>query len=231
MNDKLLVRPSDSPLVHSVTQWTIGDNSNLACPDGLWDLVVYRGALGTFLLLTGQTTRVVALPFQPGDEVLTVSFKASTYLTPYPASARIDKAEVLTQRGRRFELGSDVLEIPRFDNAEDLVTALQRRNLVATDPLVDAYLASHPMASSLRSLQRHFQRTTGLAPRAFHAIDRALGAADWLREGRSASQVAAEAGYADQAHLSRAIKAILGRTPSQLQAEGLAQVGVRIQDR
>jgi AraC-like DNA-binding protein len=233
MYSKQVVRASDSPLVQAVTHWTIGDDAegHWACPDGLWDLLMYRGSMGTFLLLTGQTTKAVGLPFLPGDEVLTISFKASTYLTKFPAADRVDGAQMLTKRGARFELGSDVLEIPRFDNVEDLVNALERRSLVEHDELVEAYLAGRPLASSLRSLQRHFQHATGMAPRAFHAIARAQRAADWLRDGRQASQVAFDAGYSDQAHLSRSLKTVLGRTPSQIQAEGRAQVGAGIQDR
>lgn len=233
MDSKLVVRASDSPFVHAVTLWTIGDDveGNLACPDGLWDLLMYRGSMGTFLLLTGQTTRAVDLPFHPGDEVLTISFPASTYLTQLPAADRVDGAQTLVQRGPRFELGSDVLEIPSFDNAEDLVTALQRRSLIEQDEFVAAYLAGRPLASSLRSLQRHFHHATGMSPRDFSAIERARRAEIWLREGREASRVALDAGYSDQAHLSRSIKAILGRTPSQIQAESRPQIGARIQDR
>jgi AraC-like DNA-binding protein len=216
MKEILEVRESDSALVQTVTRWTIGDGEHRACPDGFWDLVFYRSERTSMILLTGQTTRAVPLAFSPGDELLTISFRAGTFLPLIPASGLVDHAEILPERGRRFELGADTLEIPSFENAEDLVRALERRGVLSSDPYVAASMAGRPLAASIRTLQRHFLRTTGLPPRAFEAIDRAHRAASWLRAGDSPSVVAAQAGYADQAHLTRSLKRLLGQTPSEL---------------
>lgn len=218
MKSKLVVRSSDSPLVHSVSHWTIGNEENiLAFPDGLWDLVVFKQEGRVSLFLTGQTSRAVPLPFAAGDEILTISFKASTFLPFLPATQLLDTAEILETNGRRFQLGWDNLEIPKFDNAEDLVRLLQKRDVIQSDELVSSYLSGHPMAASLRSVQRHFLAVTGMSPRKFFLIERARSAVALLQTGLSASQVAVDAGYSDQPHLCRSLKAIMGQTPLQIQ--------------
>lgn len=69
---------------------------------------------------------------------------------------------------------------------------------------------------SARTLQRAFRRHVGASPlwviRRFRVID----AADAARDGRppSWSEVAADLGYADQAHLVREFRAMTGTTPS-----------------
>jgi len=228
MSERLEVRPSDSPLVHAVSRWTIGGGSHRACPDGFWDLVVYRSERAAVLLLTGQTTRAVDLPFAPGDEILTISFQAGTFLPFLPASDLVDRAEVLPFSGGRFELGFDTLEVPSFDNAEDLIRALTRRGLIDSDPYVAASTAGRPIATTTRTLQRHFVRTTGLTPRDFEAIARARRAAELLRAGHPPVRVAAEAGYADQAHLTRDFTAMTGRTPRELLLAGATPAGERL---
>ena len=218
MKSKLIVRSSDSPLIHSVSHWTIGSEEKiLAFPDGLWDLVVYKQENRVSLFFTGQTSCAVPLPFAAGDEILTISFKASTYLPFLPATHLLDRAEILEIQGRRFQLGWDSLEIPGFDNAEDLVRLLQKREVIQSDDLVSSYLTGQPMAASLRSVQRHFMAVTGMSPRKFSLIERARKAVDLLQTGLPASQVAVDAGYSDQPHLCRSLKAIMGQTPMQIQ--------------
>ena len=221
MKSQLIVRSSDSPLIHSVSFWTIGDEATiLACPDGLWDLVVYKKDQKSIILVTGQTTQAVALPFTPGDEILTISFKPGSYFPFLPGDKLLDRAEVLKTSGKRFELDFDTIEIPQFDNAEDLVRQLQKKEALKSDELVSSFFTERPLAASVRSIQRHFQYATGLSPREFFLIERARRAMDLLKGGLAASEVALVAGYSDQAHLSRSLKSIMGQTPTQIQAAG-----------
>ncbi|MCA9947639.1 MAG: AraC family transcriptional regulator, partial [Anaerolineales bacterium] len=63
----------------------------------------------------------------------------------------------------------------------------------------------------------HFMAVTGMSPRKFSLIERARKAVDLLQTGLPASQVAVDAGYSDQPHLCRSLKAIMGQTPMQIQ--------------
>ena len=217
MEARLITRPADSPFVHSITHWTIGtDDTAIATPDGCWDFVVLKRDTQTTILLTGQTTIAVPLNFAPGDEIMTISFKASAFLAFITSSALLDHAIILSKTHNSVQLASDVFEIPTFANAEAFAQSLVSKGHLYQDDVVEALLANHPLAYSPRSVQRHFMRTTGMTYTYFRQIQRARRAAALLQSGHLASEVAYESGYADQAHMSRSLKRILGQTPTVL---------------
>lgn len=76
---------------------------------------------------------------------------------------------------------------------------------------------------TLSHLVRSFSRAVGLPPRCFHAQVRLARARRLLAEGKSATRVAYECGFADQSHLSRRFKESNGITPSAFQAQYLAR--------
>lgn len=71
-----------------------------------------------------------------------------------------------------------------------------------------------------RSLQRMFRRYAGVSPLWMIRRYRLIDAAEAARAGDPPSwaELAAELGYADQAHLSREFSATLGTTPSRYAA-------------
>lgn len=217
MESQLIIRPADSPFVHTITRWVIGDNDGeRAVPDGRWDLVVLKQAGQTNVLLTGQTTRTVPLQFNPGDEIITISFKASAFLSFVPAVAMLDRSLLLPKTRHNFQLASDVFEIPTFDNAESFVQSLVKKGHIDQDEVVEALLRGRSPAYSPRSVQRRFLRTTGMTHNTFRQIQRARQAATLLQNGIPAIEVTFEMGYADQPHLSRSLKRILGQTPTEI---------------
>lgn len=62
-------------------------------------------------------------------------------------------------------------------------------------------------------LTRGFQRETGLSPSAYLRARRVGVARTLLRDGATGAETAAACGFADQAHLTRVFKAIVGVTP------------------
>jgi AraC-like DNA-binding protein len=72
---------------------------------------------------------------------------------------------------------------------------------------------------TLSHLVRSFSRTVGLPPKSYHAQVRLARARRLLAEGKSATWVAHECGFADQSHLSRRFKECHGVTPSAFQAQ------------
>ncbi|WP_298990900.1 helix-turn-helix domain-containing protein [uncultured Pseudokineococcus sp.] len=98
-------------------------------------------------------------------------------------------------------------EVGRLANAlEDVVAA--DRGLVRVDQL-----ARH-LGVSTRAVQRAAERCIGLPPLAVIRRYRLQEAAQRLREepGTTVAQVAADLGYADQAHLAHDFRTVLGRT-------------------
>jgi AraC-like DNA-binding protein len=77
-----------------------------------------------------------------------------------------------------------------------------------------------------RTLQRHFHKRTGLAPKRYVAVQRFSGA---LRQvalgGRSLAHIASEAGYCDQAHLTADLGRHAGLSPGQFRALARQQIG------
>jgi AraC-like DNA-binding protein len=76
-----------------------------------------------------------------------------------------------------------------------------------------------------RQLERRFREAVGISPKAFARVIRFRRALAALRSTPVAwSRLATEAGYYDQAHLIREVRALAGVTPTALVAE-LRQVG------
>jgi methylphosphotriester-DNA--protein-cysteine methyltransferase len=71
-------------------------------------------------------------------------------------------------------------------------------------------------------VQRRFLRATGLTHGAVSQIERAHRAVALLRQGVSILDTVERAGYADQPHLTRSLKRLIGQTPAQLAPESMA---------
>jgi Helix-turn-helix domain len=209
------VRASDSPLVERVTRVRFGAAwRGVTTPDGCWDIVVRRVEGRLELLQTGVITRPVELAYAAGDEYLSISFKPGVFMPRLPGKRMIDRGLLRpTPSPRTFRLGHDELEIPTFDNAEGLVDRLVRRELLVRDEIVEGVVEGRPRAIHPRSVQRHFLEAMGLTAKGLQQIRRACQAVEMLAQGRRAVDVALDLGYSDQSHLTRALKAIMGKTP------------------
>jgi AraC-like DNA-binding protein len=70
-------------------------------------------------------------------------------------------------------------------------------------------------------LLRAFQHELGLSPHAYPIQARIRASHRMLRKGAALADIACATGFADQAHLTRAFKAIMGVTPGQYRAAAL----------
>lgn len=66
-----------------------------------------------------------------------------------------------------------------------------------------------------------------MPPKSFLRIERAWAARAAIGEGTPLAAVAADLGYADQAHMTRDVHALLGLTPRELRAVGFLQDSFR----
>ena len=94
-----------------------------------------------------------------------------------------------------------------------------------------AYLQNRPTESvalsevtavagiTVSHLVRSFSRTVGLPPRSYHGQVRLARARRLLAEGKPATWVAYECGFADQSHLNRRFRECYGLTPGAFQAQ------------
>jgi AraC-like DNA-binding protein len=143
------------------------------------------------------------------------------FVPALPGAQMVDRGVLrpLTS-SRTFALEGERLEIPGFDNAEGLVDRLVRRGLLVRDEIVAGVVEGRPLAASPRSVQRHFLHATGVTAKQLSQIQRACTAVTLLRAGRAPIEVAIELGYADQPHLTRSLKRLMGQTPAQIARAG-----------
>lgn len=173
-----------------------------------------QGALDTF-----------AIRFRPAGLAPFCSLQVSE-LTQSCASVE----EIWGARGRQLEhtIAGCPSEEQRARIADDFLTNLLaergaehgslarscvRSMLSATELSVDAVAASH--AVGYKRIERAFMRDVGLSPKhvlKVARLQRALVAAT-ATPGASLATAAAEAGYVDQAHMTRDFKQLVGRTP------------------
>jgi AraC-like DNA-binding protein len=81
---------------------------------------------------------------------------------------------------------------------------------------VGAALAGDAQALTLRSVQRHFLHATGMTHGLLRQIERARLATSLLCGGMPILDVVHQAGYFDQAHLTRSLRQLTGQTPRSL---------------
>jgi hypothetical protein len=214
-------RPVESPFLAGITSMRFtAAGQTLMQPDGHWDIAILKRGDQVEVLRTGLTTRTVTYEHEAGDETLVISFKPSAFMPLMPGEVMRDEGVVLEKFGRQgFWIGTDVREIPTLENADVFVEHLIRSGIVELNDLVDSVLVGQPKATSERTLQRHFLKTTGVTYKTFTLIERAQKAASLLRVGQSASDVAFALGYSDQAHMINSLRAIMGQTPGQIARE------------
>lgn len=210
-------RKSEHPLIETIwASQNVTDGVYSATPDGSWDLIVCIDADGSkAMMLTGQATKPMEVPYTAGTSSVVISFMPGAYLPAYPPGKLIDSFEMLPNvDAEHFKLCGKTFAFPTFENAEELVESMIAANILFADPIVYAALTGNPKAMSTRSTQRHFVKHTGLTQKYLAQIQRAQQAVALLQQGKKPSDVAADAGYTDQPHMARSLKKIMHIKPS-----------------
>ncbi|NVB43156.1 AraC family transcriptional regulator [Pseudenhygromyxa sp. WMMC2535] len=126
-----------------------------------------------------------------------------------------DDAEGLAALARWLEARASGREDVGYREAVALVER------IASDPeLTSAQALADAAGLSLRGLQRLFRTHVGATPKYVIRRNRLQEVATRIEQGEAPSlaELAAELGYADQAHLTRDFKAIVGKSPRQFAA-------------
>jgi AraC-like DNA-binding protein len=212
-------------------------------PNGSVELsVVVGGPVRVIGPRTGPAVDVLA----PGETVIGVRFRPGAAALGVATSELVDEEVAVGELwGRRgAELGERIAEAASVPEALALLEAHVARSLEqapATDPVVMQAVerlmpwrapgvGSLPAALHIseRQLRRRALQATGLAPKVLHRMLRFQGflalvqhalargerpGAGWL------ARLAAEAGYADQSHLTRECVRLMGITPAAFLAE------------
>jgi hypothetical protein len=157
------------------------------------------------------------VPIPEDAEFFGIQFRLGTFMPSLQPGQLVDRSLTLPQAtSASFWLNGSAWELPGPDNADVLVDRLVRTGLLVHDPVASAALQGDVKGLSTRSVERRVSRATGLTRGAIRQIRRAEMAVELLTRGVSALDVAHAAGYADQPHLTRSLKRLVGQTPSQI---------------
>jgi AraC-like DNA-binding protein len=212
-------RPSDSPFVERVWRChseRAGTFHSMAASQ--WEMVVTRHKGKTFLTVRGPETQATTADCPAEGEWVAIRFKLGTYMPLLPARNLRDRRDVNLPQAtaRSFWLNGLAWEYPTFENAETFVKRLVNDGLITVDLSVDAALQGQRQELSIRSAQRHFLQATGITHSTIGQIERARHATNLLKQGVSILDTVHQAGYFDQAHLTRSLKYFIGQTPGQI---------------
>lgn len=215
-------RESDSPYVERI--WRSRSRHGgyfLSMAESNIELVVTRLPDFQAVILRGPVSKGSLVECPPNGEWLAIRFRLATYLPGIPTASLIDHRSIqlpMLSDGRFWFSGS-AWEIPRYDNAEDFVSRLALAGVIARSHPTNAAIEGDIGLISQRSVQRHFRRVTGMTFSNYQQILRARHAAALLTSGASLLDATFDAGYFDQAHLTRSVKQLIGMTPARLARE------------
>ena len=211
-------RSSDSPYIETITRGrTFGEGSTIRPAESHWHMVFVRFIGSILPVVTGPLTTAGIVSYTEGAEILWVKFKLGAFMPHLPVNVFRDVETILPgASSRSFWLQGSAWQFPDFENVETFVDRLVRNDLLVSDPLVGSTLGGHLPSTPSRTLRHRFLRATGLSHNHIYQIERAQRAAALLQRGVSILYTVYEAGYYDQAHLTRSLKRWVGHTPAQL---------------
>ena len=214
-------RLSDSPMIETV--WRSHSSQPgpfLSIASSRWEMIVSSYEGRSYFSVRGPETHPSLAHCPPDGEWVGIQFKHGVFMPKLPVNELVNVGVELPEVSRRaFWLHGAAWEFPAFENAEVYVERLVKEELLVRDPFVEATLQAQATDLSPRSVQRHFLRATGLTHGAVTQIERAHFAVALLRGGASILDTVEQAGYADQPHMTRSLKRLIGQTPAQLVSE------------
>jgi AraC-like DNA-binding protein len=207
-----------APLPHVVAWRSVtppGSGPKRILPDGCLDLI---WSAGTVFVAGPDTTAQVAVA-SPGTRSAALRFAAGTGSTVLglPASELVDRRVPLDA----LWPAAEVRAIAEAGDPLAALTAAARRRWARPDPAMVALagaagrglpvgVVADRCGLSPRQLQRRSNAAFGYGPKTLHRVLRLQRAVALARDGRPFATVSADAGYADQAHLAREVRALAG---------------------
>jgi AraC-like DNA-binding protein len=208
-----------------------GDRAGLVLPDGCSDLIWESGRGG---YVAGPDTGPVPTAMTAGTVIVGVRFRPSAggpalgVLLSDLRDQRVDLADLRRPDARWLPgtLDPDNAMARALDVAADLVAGGEPDPEVTwaaallEDPRARTDEVAAQVGLSLRQLRRRCHAAVGYGPKTLQRILRFRRIVSWIDAAQPVppdlATVAAAAGYADQAHLTRECRALAGLTPAEL---------------
>jgi hypothetical protein len=212
-------RPSESPLVDSIwrthSDYAGSFTSTAAAQSGI---VVMKHQGKRHITFRGPETQASLASFPAEAEWFGINFNLGAFYPHLPLTVLRDRNDITLPNatGRSFYIYGSVLDFPDYESADQFIDRLVREGLLAFDPMVGAVLDGRTPDLSPRTVQTRFLRAAGVTQATIRQIERAKEAVAMLERGASIADTIFDAGYFDQAHLTRSLKRFTGRTPGEI---------------
>jgi AraC-like DNA-binding protein len=222
--------PAPPELAHVVRCLWLREGSGddaLVLPDGCLDVIVRDGRA----LVAGPDTAPVAVAVAPGELVVGLRLRpgAAGAALGIPAEELRDRRVALEdlwgaagrEAGERAGLDPHaLLEAlrPRLAAAAPDPRVLAAARRLGNAPATPVPAPAAAVGLGERQLRRRFGAAVGYGPKTLARIARFQRALALVRAGEPPAGAAFAAGYADQAHMTREMRALAASTPAALRA-------------
>jgi AraC-like DNA-binding protein len=216
-------RLSDSPYIASIGHFYIeGACSQLCAADVSSNIMIVTYQGKTVFTVWGPEIQAAMMNFPDGAEFLFIRFKLGGFMPRFPVNTLVNTGVMLPEASRQsFWLDSAAWEIPNYENADTFVDWLVQDGLLVHEPVVDAVIQERPQHEiAPRTVRHRFLRATGVTHSTIRQIERAKQAAALLQNGVPILDTVYQAGYADQPHMTRALRRYIGQTPAEIARVG-----------
>ncbi|MEV0801957.1 helix-turn-helix domain-containing protein [Kribbella sp. NPDC050281] len=161
------------------------------------------------------------------SEYFGADFRLGAYLPMFPPARLTNMRDAVLPvlSDGRILLDGRAWEMPTPQNIDVFFDRLRRADLMVFDPLIDELRHGVVRTMPKRTVQSRFVRAVGLPLRTLELIERARRAVRMLHAGKTIAEVATEAGYYDQPHLTRSLRQLIGHTPAEV-ANGSVVLGL-----
>lgn len=219
MDNPYSQRQSTSPIIAWVWQARPKQSgSYLDLASEFWHIAFLVEQGKTRAVLTGPATKPQPISYKAGQYYWGFVFKSHVGMPGMSKKQLLNAVINLPVQGSNFVFGDHMLPMPTYDTADTWADdALERGLLTADEQIAKALSGTGRM--SKRSMQRHLSHATGLNQSQLRQIARAKQAFALLQRGVPIAEVATQAGFTDQAHLTKSLKIFAGQTPAQILAD------------
>jgi len=158
--------------------------------------------------LIGPRTLPTEVPFQQNEYFWGIVINAEVNLAGYSKKDLLNKViNIPLSTKDIFVLASTPVRLPTYEELDSFVNELVNRRILYTAPIA---------AVSRRDKQRKIKLYTGLTPKQIEQADRVEQAIAIMNRPMSLLDIAAEAGFSDQAHMTRDFHRLVGYSPADI---------------
>lgn len=187
-------------------------------PDGCGDLLIFADGGAQAVGLADQ---VALVSLAAGTRIRGVRLRPEAVASAFGVAATelrnqsVDLADVVGARRSGSLLRDGALDawIRSIEPDARIAAAVRLLDEETVDAAADA------LGLSGRQLRRVFESAVGLGPKSFQRVRRFQRFLRRAESGASLASSSADAGYSDQAHMSRDVRALSGLSPARLVAQ------------